>query len=384
MGLKHKLYMTAITGAVLLGTAGQAVAIETAARNAILMDYDTGQILYAKDHQKMVPPASMSKLMTVYILFSKLKDGSLSLDDTFSVSENAWRKGGAASGGSTMFLNINEEVRVEDLIKGIIIQSGNDACIVVAENIAGSEDEFANLMNRTAKKIGLNNSSFANATGLPDPNHRMSVEDLALLARRIISEFPGYYYLFSQKTFTHNGIAQGNRNPLLYSMAGADGLKTGHTEEAGFSLTASVKRGDRRLIEVMTGTKSNKERSEESGKIMSYGFREFDNYDMLAKGQKIAEIPVWFGTEKTVGLVVSENVKRTIKKNKAAKVQMTAVYDKPVKAPIKKGDKLGVVKVTIPGQPDFEVPLLADSDVQKLGLFGTIGENLKYLVFGEN
>lgn len=152
MGLKHKLYMTAITGAVLLGTAGQAVAIETAARNAILMDYDTGQILYAKDHQKMVPPASMSKLMTVYILFSKLKDGSLSLDDTFSVSENAWRKGGAASGGSTMFLNINEEVRVEDLIKGIIIQSGNDACIVVAENIAGSEDEFANLMNRTAKK----------------------------------------------------------------------------------------------------------------------------------------------------------------------------------------------------------------------------------------
>ena len=184
MGLKHKLYMTAITGAVLLGTAGQAVAIETAARNAILMDYDTGQILYAKDHQKMVPPASMSKLMTVYILFSKLKDGSLSLDDTFTVSENAWRKGGAASGGSTMFLKINEEVRVEDLIKGIIIQSGNDACIVAAENLAGSEDEFANLMNQTAKKIGLNNSSFANATGLPDPNHRMSVEDLALLADR--------------------------------------------------------------------------------------------------------------------------------------------------------------------------------------------------------
>lgn len=384
MSFRTKLYTSVIAGAFILAGAGQALAIETTARNVILTDYDTGQILFAKDHQKMVPPASMSKLMTVYIIFSKLKDGSLSLDDTFTVSENAWRKGGAASGGSTMFLNIGEEVRVEDLIKGIIIQSGNDACIVAAENLAGSEDDFAVLMNKTAKKLGMNNSSFMNATGLPDPNHRMSVEDLAKLARLIISEFPGYYYLFSQKTFTHNNITQGNRNPLLYSMPGADGLKTGHTEEAGFSLTASVKRGDRRLIEVMTGTKSNKERSEEAGKIMSYGFREFDNYDILTKGQKIAEILVWFGTEKSVELVVGENVKRTIKKNKAANVKMTAVYDKPVKAPIKKGDKLGVVKVEIPGQPDFEVPLLADRDVGKLGMLGKIGENLKYLVFGEN
>lgn len=384
MSLRTKLYTTVVAGAFMLTGMGQALAIETTARNVILMDYDTGQILYGKDYQKMVPPASMSKLMTVYIVFSKLKDGSLSLDDTFSVSENAWRKGGAASGGSTMFLKIGEEVRVEDLIKGIIIQSGNDACIVAAENLAGSEEDFANLMNKTAKKIGLNNSSFANSTGLPDPNHRMSVEDLAILARRLISEFPGYYYLFSQKTFTHNNITQGNRNPLLYSMPGADGLKTGHTEEAGFSLTASVKRGDRRLIEVMTGTKSNKERSEEAGKIMSYGFREFDNYEILNAGQKIAEIPVWFGTEKTVDLLVAENVKRSLKKNKAAKVKMTAIYDKPVKAPLKKGDKLGYIKVEVPGQPDYEVPLVADRNVEKLGMFGKIGENLKYLIFGEN
>lgn len=384
MSFRTKLYTTVVAGVFMMSMALPAHAIETTARNVILMDYDTGQVLYGKDYQKMVPPASMSKLMTVYIIFSKLKDGSLSLDDTFSVSENAWRKGGAASGGSTMFLNIGEEVRVEDLIKGIIIQSGNDACIVAAENLAGSEEDFANLMNQTAKKIGLNNSSFVNSTGLPDPNHRMSVEDLALLARRIISEFPGYYYLFSQKTFTHNNITQGNRNPLLYSMPGADGLKTGHTEEAGFSLTASVKRGDRRLIEVMTGTKSNKERSEESGKIMSYGFREFDNYDILSKGQKITEIPVWFGTEKTVGLIVGENIKRTLKKNKAAKVQMTAVYDKPVKAPIKKGDKLGYIKIEVPGQSDYEVPLLADRTIEKLGMFGKISENLKYLILGEN
>ena len=383
MTLKNKLACGVFTGILLLAS-GQVQALETTARNAVLMDYDTGQILFAKDHQKMVPPASMSKLMTVYIIFSKLKDGSLSLDDTFTVSENAWRKGGAASGGSTMFLNIGENVRVEDLIKGIIIQSGNDACIVAAENLAGSEEDFAVEMNKMARKIGLKNSSFANSTGLPDPNHKMSVEDLALLARRIIKEFPGYYYLFSQKTFTHNNITQGNRNPLLYSMPGADGLKTGHTEEAGFSLTASVKRGDRRLIEVMTGTKSNKERSEESGKIMNYGFREFDNYDVLEQGQKVADIPVWFGEQKEVGLVVAENLKLTMKKNKAANVKMTAVYDKPVKAPIKKGDKLGVVKIEIPGQPDVEVPLLADRDVAKLGLFGKISENLKYLLLGEN
>ena len=383
MTLKNKLACSVFAG-ILMSSIGQAYALETTARNVVLMDYDTGQILFAKDHQKMVPPASMSKLMTVYIIFSKLKDGSLSLDDTFTVSENAWRKGGAASGGSTMFLNIGENVRVEDLIKGIIIQSGNDACIVAAENLAGSEEDFAVEMNKMARKIGLKNSSFTNATGLPDPNHRMSVEDLALLARHIIKEFPGYYYLFSQKTFTHNNITQGNRNPLLYSMPGADGLKTGHTEEAGFSLTASVKRGDRRLIEVMTGTKSNKERSEESGKIMNYGFREFDNYDVLAQGQKVADIPVWFGEQKEVGLVVAESLKLTLKKNKAANVKMTAVYDKPVKAPIKKGDKLGVVRIEIPGLPTLEVPLLADRDVAKLGLFGKISENLKYLILGEN
>lgn len=383
MTLKNKLACSVFAG-ILMSSIGQAYALETTARNVVLMDYDTGQILFAKDHQKMVPPASMSKLMTVYIIFSKLKDGSLSLDDTFTVSENAWRKGGAASGGSTMFLNIGESVRVEDLIKGIIIQSGNDACIVAAENLAGSEEDFAVEMNRMARKIGLKNSSFANSTGLPDPNHRMSVEDLALLARHIIKEFPGYYYLFSQKTFTHNNITQGNRNPLLYSMPGADGLKTGHTEEAGFSLTASVKRGDRRLIEVMTGTKSNKERSEESGKIMNYGFREFDNYEVLQQGQKIADIPVWFGEQKDVGLVVAETVKKTIKKNKVNDVKLTAVYEKPVKAPIKKGDKLGVVKIEIPGQPVQEVPLLADKSVTKLGMFGKITENLKYLIFGEN
>lgn len=373
---------TVLVSGMVLGIASAVQAIETKAKNLILMDYDTGQYLYAKDAEKMIPPASMSKLMTVYMIFEKLKDGSLSLDDTFTVSENAWRKGGAASGSSTMFLNIGEKVRVGDLIQGIIIQSGNDACIVAAENISGSEEDFARAMTDKAQKLGLHNSSFANATGWPHPDQKMSVEDLAKLARIIIKDFPEYYYLFSERNYTHNNIRQGNRNPLLYSMPEADGLKTGHTEEAGFCLAGSAKRGDRRLISIMSGLASNKERSEEAEKIMNWGFREFDNYKILKQGQKVAELPVWFGTEKNVDLLVNEDVLRTIKKNKASKVKMTAVYDKPVKAPVKQGDKLGFVRVEVPGAETVEVPLIANKDIKKLGWFGKIGENIKYILFG--
>lgn len=380
---KSKLYLsTLIVSGILLGNITAAQAIETKAKNLILMDYETGQALYAKDAQKMIPPASMSKLMTIYIIFSKLKDGSLSEDDIFTVSENAWRKGGAASGSSTMFLNIKEKVRVGDLIQGIIIQSGNDACIVAAENIAGSEEDFAHLMNATAKKLGMHNSSFANSTGWPHPDQRMSVEDLAILAREIIKEFPEYYHLFSEKNYTHNNIRQGNRNPLLYSMPEADGLKTGHTEEAGFCLTGSAKRGDRRLISVMSGLSSNKERSAEAEKIMNWGFREFDNYKILKQGQKVAEVPVWFGKEKKVDLLVNQDLLKTIKKSKAQKVQLTAVYNTPVKAPIVQGDQLGYVRVEIPGQETMEIPLIAGKDIDKIGWFGKIIENIKYLLFG--
>ncbi len=382
--LKSKLLFSVALLGSFMGVVSGAKAIETKARNMILMDYDTGQYLYTKDAEKMIPPASMSKLMTVYILFSKLGDGSLSLDDTFTVSENAWRKGGAASGGSTMFLALGSKVRVEDLLKGIIIQSGNDACIVAAENLAGSEEDFADMMNKKAKEIGLNNSHFVNATGLPHPDHRMSVEDLAKLSRRIISEYPQYYHLFSQKEFVYNNIRQGNRNPLLYNMPYADGLKTGHTEEAGFCLTASAKKGDRRLISVMTGLGSMKERSEEADKIMSWGFREFDNYTILKKGAKVADIPVWYGVSKDVPMVVSEDVVRTLKKSKSDEVKLIASYDKPVKAPVKAGQQLGVVKVELPGQDTLEVPLIAAADVAEVGLWGRIRKNLSYLLLGSD
>ena len=383
MLLKNKLYLTTLfVSGMLASTLRPASAIETSAKNVLVMDYETGQYLYAKDHQKMIPPASMSKLMTIYMIFEKLKDGSLSLDDTFTVSENAWRKGGAASGSSTMFLKIGEKVPVRDLIQGIIIQSGNDACIVAAENLSGSEEDFAADMQKKARQLGLKHCSFANATGWPHPDQLMSVEDLARLARVIISEFPEFYHIFSEHTYTHNNIKQGNRNPLLYSMPYADGLKTGHTAEAGFCLTASVKRGDRRLIGVMTGLKSNKERSEEAEKLMSWGFREFSNYTLFKKNQVIAEIPVWLGSENNINLVVDRDVRRTLKKSSVNKVKMTAVYDKPVTAPIKKGDRLGTIKVDIPGQGDFEIPLTADRDVEKLGFFGRIVSNLHYLLFG--
>ena len=364
------------------GISANAAAFETTARHAILIDYDTGAYIYTKNHDVKMAPASMSKLMTLYILFDKIRNGTLSLEDTFTVSENAWRKGGAASGGSTMFLKIGEKVSVEDLLQGIIVQSGNDACIVAAENIAGSEEDFALLMNETAEKIGLKNSTFANSTGLPHPDQKMSVEDLALLARRIIKEFPEFYHIFSEKEFTHNNIKQGNRNPLLYNMPGADGLKTGHTDEAGFCLTASVAKNGRRLIEVMAGMNSSKERSEESERLMNYGFREFDNYRILSAGQVMAEVPVWYGVKKSVTLVVPEDVTETIRRSLRSQYKMKVVYDEPVKAPIKKGAVIGYAELSDPDGQAHKINLVAGEDVAELGLWGKFVANLKYLVLG--
>jgi len=381
--MKKKNILLSGIAAIVFMASTSASAIDTKAKNMILMDYTTGKYLYEKDIFEPIPPASMSKLMTVYMIFDKLRDGSLSLDDTFKVSENAWRKGGAASGGSTMFLAIGDEVSVDQILKGIIIQSGNDACIVAAENIAGDEDSFVERMNKKAKDIGLKNSNFANVTGLPHPDHKMSVEDLAILARKLIEEFPQFYHLFSQKEFVYNNIRQGNRNPLLYSMSYADGLKTGHTDEAGFCLTASAKKGDRRIIGVMTGLASNKERSDEAYKMMSWGFREYDNYTLKNKGDKIADVPVWYGVDKTVPMVVGSDIIETMKKSYRNQVKMTAIYDRPVKAPVNIGQKIGVLKIELPNESAKEVDLLAGQTINKVGLWGKIKLNIKYLLSGE-
>ncbi|MBR2273279.1 MAG: D-alanyl-D-alanine carboxypeptidase [Alphaproteobacteria bacterium] len=380
--MKKSTIYTLICGISALGLATNATAFETNARNAILMDYETGAYLFTKNHEEMIAPASMSKLMTVYVLLKKIKDGEISLEDKFTVSENAWRKGGAASGGSTMFLRIDQEVKVEDLIKGILIQSGNDACIVVAENVAGSEEEFAALLNETAEKMGLKHAHFENATGLPHPDHRISPEDLAILARHIIKEFPEFYPIFKQKEFTYNGIKQGNRNPLLYTLKGADGLKTGHTDEAGYCLTASVERGDRRLIEVVAGLSSNKERSQESESLMTWGFANFENFKFFNKNQIIAEIPVWYGAVPTVEAIVPDNVIRTAKKSTKNKFTAETVYNTPLKAPINKGDKIGEIRLMYGGELKESIPLVAKEDVAKMGFAGRFMANLKYFVFG--
>ena len=360
----------------------EAFSFETTAKNAILVDYETGAYIYTKDHDKKMAPASMSKLMTLYVVFDKIKNGYLSLDDTFEVSENAWRKGGAASGSSTMFLKIGEKVKVEDLIKGIIIQSGNDACITVAENIADSEEDFAVLMNETAEKIGLKNSSFANSTGWPHPEHKMSAEDLAKLSKLLIEDFGEFYHLFSQKEFTHNGIKQGNRNPLLYSMESADGLKTGHTDEAGFCLAASATKNGRRLIGVMSGMNSNKERSEEAEKLINYGFREFDNYKIFEKGDKFGTAKVWYGMTDNVDLVAPYDVVQTIKRNQKNKYELKVSYKEPIKAPIKKGDKIGKITLISPDGYKQHFPLVANADVKQMGVFKKFMANLKYLLLG--
>ena len=380
--MTSKKLFALIAGISALSAAANANAFDTKARNAILMDYETGTYLFTKNHDEMIAPASMSKLMTVYVLLSKIKEGEISLEDKFTVSEKAWRKGGAASGGSTMFLKIGQEVKVEDLIKGIIIQSGNDACITVAENIAGSEEEFAALMNETAEKLGLKNAHFVNATGLPHPEHKISVEDLAQIARHIISEFPEFYHVFKEKEFTFNGIKQGNRNPLLYSLKGSDGLKTGHTDEAGFCLTGSVVRGDRRLIEVVAGLSSNKERAEETESLMTWGFAGFENYKFFNKNQIMAELPVWYGAIPSVKAVVPEKVVKTIKKNAKNKYSAKVAYDSPLKAPVQKGDKIGELFISYNGEVVDKIPLVADDDVAKVGAFSRFLANLKYFAFG--
>ncbi len=347
-------------------------AFETLAKNALLIDAQTGTVLFEKEADAPMPPASMSKLMTAYMIFDALKQGKITMDTEFITSENAWRKGGAKSGSSTMFLNINEKVKVHDLLRGIIVQSGNDACIVAAENLAGTEEAFADLMTKKAKELGLKTATFKNATGLPDPEHKMSPKDLAKLAQILIETFPEYYPIYSEKSFTHNGIKQGNRNPLLYTMLNADGLKTGHTSESGFGLTASAKDATgRRLIMVLNGLSSMKDRTSESQKLMNWGFMSFENKTLVAKNAVAAEIPVWLGTQKTVEAVAAKEYVATLSKGSGSEPKITVSYDSPIEAPVQKGQKIGVLTIDNQGKKET-VDLIAKESVERVGYFGKL------------
>ena len=371
---------TAASGALAQST------FTTSASYAYLMDYDTGAVLLDKKGDELMAPASMSKLMTAYVVFDKLKQGQLSLDDTFTVSENAWRKGGSKSGSSTMFLDPNSTVKVGDLLKGVIIQSGNDACITLAENLAGSEDNFAAEMTIKAREIGLEKSTFKNATGWPNKEHLMTSKELAELARKIIREFPEYYPLYSEKSFKYNGINQENRNPLLYSMPDqADGMKTGHTEKSGYGLVGSAKStdGNRRLILVINGLKTMKERGQEAKKILDWGFREFDNYTFYTKGSVVEQIPVWMGDVETVPAVAEENIVITMKRLDYLKKKVTLIYDAPVKAPIDKGQRLGTLRISLPDGENYDFPVVAGESVGKVGYFGKLKAVFMYMFSGK-
>ena len=357
--------------------AAPALAFETPARQAIVVDRTTGAVLFEKDSDVPVPPASLSKLMTVYMVMERLAEGSLALDDTFAVSEKAWRMG-----GSKMFVSVNTRVSVADLLRGIIVQSGNDACVVVAEGLAGSEEAFAAEMTARGREIGLRDSTFKNASGWPDPGHLMSVRDVAILSAQIVETFPEYYPMFREMNFTYNDIRQGNRNPLLYKELGADGLKTGHTEAAGYSLAGSAVRNGRRLVLVVTGLDSVNARAREAERLLDWGFREFANYALFEAGETVTEADVWLGRAATVPLIVESELVVSLARKARRGMTARVRYDGPVPAPISKGSKLGTLIIETPGNEDIEVALSAGADVPRLGPFGRLGAALNHLLWG--
>lgn len=361
----------------LIGVAAPAGATETIARHAFMIDFETHAILLEKDAETPMPPASMSKLMTIYLLFEQLADGGVKLDDTFPVSKKAWRMG-----GSKMFVLVDTPVKVEDLVRGIVVQSGNDACVVVAEALGGSEEGFADLMNQKAAELDLTGSSFANSTGWPHPDQRMTARDLATLASRIISDFPQYYRYFRETSFTYNDIKQSNRNPVLFKDLGADGLKTGHTEAAGYGLTSSAERNGRRIILVTAGLNSMKERARENARLINWGFREFDNYDLLRAGQVVEQAAVWLGDRDQIPLVVAEDVRMTLRRKARKELKVSVIYNSPVPAPLDEGDKIGEIRITAPGTETRIVPLLAGENLNRLGFFGRFSAGFKYLLWG--
>ncbi len=351
--------------------------LETKARQAIIVDVNTGVILYEKDAHTRMPTSSMSKVMTTYMLFEELKKGAIKLDDTILVSEKAWNMG-----GSKMFIGVGDRVKVEDLIRGIVIQSGNDATVAVAEGLAGTEEAFAEAMTVRAKEIGMKESNFKNASGWPDPDHYSTAHDLAILAYRTIQDFPEYYHYFAEREFTYNKIRQLNRDPLLGAVAGADGLKTGHTEAAGYGLMGSAIRDGHRVVMVINGLESMAERKEEGVRLLEWGFRNFERKKLVKQGEVVDRASVWLGKVPDVELVAAKDLDIVMPRTRRNDVHMTVSYEGPLAAPVKKGAVVGKLKVQIPDQSPMEIDLMAANDVPRLGVFGRAKNRAKYLLTG--
>lgn len=358
-------------------------AIETRARHALLMDVESGIVLFEHHADTPMSPASMSKLMTVLMVFEALDEGRITLDEEFRVSDDAWRRGGSASGGSTMFLQARSNVSVENLLRGVIIQSGNDACIVLAEGLAGSEDAFAEMMTDRAYDMGMTNSSFVNSTGWPDENHKTTARDLAIAARHLIVHHGQYYGMFSERSFTWNGITQNNRNPLLYARIGADGLKTGHTEESGYGLVASAEQNGRRLILVINGLESKKQRASEANRLMNWGFRAFAVDTLVKRGDVITRAPVWQGEFASVGLTPEKDFRVLLPHRGKRKMVVTATFDTPMLAPIEKGIRVGTLRMTAPGIETQETALVTTANIDREGLFARALSAIGHLMFGD-
>ncbi len=357
--------------------------VDTPSDFAILMDGETGQVLYEKNADTLMSPASMTKLMTLTMVFERLQSGELSLDDEFVISENAWRKGGFKSGSSTMGAEVNSSIRLEDLLRGIIVQSGNDACIAVAEGIAGTEEAFADMMTARARELGLEQATFVNSTGWPDPNHRMTARELGLLARYMLQTFPEHIPLFGEQNFTWNGIQQGNRNPLIYTFQGATGLKTGHTEDSGYGLVGTAKRGDREVILVVNGLTSDRLRAREAKRLMSLAFTSFVREPLYEAGDAIGSVDVFQGQSTRVRVVTDQNVQAYLHRAARRDIKIKLTYQDPLKAPITAGQEIGTMTVLAPGFEGEPIPVFAEADVPALGLFGKAALAIKHLVLPE-
>ncbi len=351
--------------------------IDTQGHNVILLDATTNTVLFEKNADQHMPTSSMSKVMSMFVVFEALRAGRLSLDDMLQVSEHAWRMQ-----GSKMFVELGAKIKVEDLIRGVIIQSGNDAAIVLAEALAGSEDAFGAQITKRAHELGMSESNFVNATGWPADNHYSTCRDLATLAKAMIDTFPEYYHFFSERDFTYHGIKQGNRNPLLYRNMGVDGLKTGHTEIAGFGLIGSAVRDGRRLILVINGLQSMQSRADEPARLLEWGFREFNVYTLFKPGEAVDELPVWLGQSPTVPVVAGNGFQVTLAQQERRGLKVTMQAQVPLPAPIVKGATVGKLVVTAPGFVTREVPLVAAADVPRLGFLGRLAAAAHHVVFG--
>ena len=357
----------------------QANSIDTKAEQAIVIDYDTNEVLFEKNSNIKVIPASMTKIMSIYVAFDRIKNTEFSITNTCKISPRAYKMG-----GSRTFLEIDDQVTVDDLLKGIIVQSGNDASIALSECLAGTEEDFAKLMNVYAKRLGMIYTNFINSSGWPDENHYSTVSDLAILSNALIKDFPNLYTYFAMKEFTYNDINQPNRNKLLKEVEGADGLKTGFTKKSGWGIAATAKRDNRRITVVINGTNSSRSRLNESSNLINWAFNQTSQKTLLKKNQVIREVDVWLGVESRVNLVASNNVISTLSFDQIQLMKSNIKFSKPIEAPIIKGNEYGKLFIQIDGRSDIIIPLIAEKNISKVNPFLKIIAAAKYLLFGSS